>query len=110
MLEFVKNWFREEDKVQDVINVDGTENKWTKCSEGLPHTNRKVEVTLISDELNHRTMNFDSGFRLSYATFNPHVGWCIEGSRGVVICWRDMNKDLRHMLEDLDALKHMTGK
>ncbi len=101
MLEFVKKWYREISEDAS-IKHDGTEDKWTKCEEGLPDSNRKVEVMIFGTMDRYTTPSM----RLTMAKFNPHIGWEIDGC-GVVYAWRDMSKELRNMMSDMDLLKRI---
>lgn len=104
MLKFVEKWLSER-RDNAEIEKDGTVDKWTKCEDGLPSSDRKVEVLVYSPS---RNSVFDEstprGMNVCFAQFNPHVGWKMDRA-GVVVSWRDMDKQYRDMINNLDWAK-----
>ncbi len=105
MLKFVQKWIREK-RDEAEITADGTVDKWTKCEDGLPSSDRKVEVMVYSPAFEGYTSRRSAGMDICFAQFNPHVGWKMEKS-GVVVAWRDMDKEYRNMINDLDWCKYL---
>jgi hypothetical protein len=105
MLKFVQKWMRERSENAE-IEEDGTSEKWTKCEDGLPSTDRKVEVIVFSPAREHYGRDIPAGMDICFAQFNPHVGWKMENN-GIVVSWRDMSKDYRDMINNLDWAQFM---
>lgn|SRR5574338_345243 len=105
MLKFVEKWIRERREDAE-ITEDGTTEKWTKCEDGLPSTDRKVEVMVYSPGYRGYAENRPAGMDICFAQFNPHVGWKMDKA-GVVVAWRDMDKEYRDMINDLDLCKFL---
>lgn len=98
MLKFVEKWIRDRKDSAEII-ADGTLDKWTKCEDGLPSSDRKVEVMIFAP--GNRYDGISAGMDLCLAQFNPHLGWKMN-KQGIVIAWRDMPKEYRDMANDLD--------
>jgi hypothetical protein len=98
MLKFVQKWIRERAENAE-IDADGTVDKWTKCEDGLPSTDRKVEVMVFKPGNTYRGLK--EGMDICFAQFNPHVGWKMD-REGIVISWRDLDKQYRDLVNDLD--------
>jgi hypothetical protein len=103
MLKFVEKWLRETTE-EKAIERDGTADKWTKCDGGLPDTNRRVQVIVYG--FSGCCLGTDKVTNVCFGKFNPHIGWELD-SRGVVLAWRDLDKDLRNMMEDFELIKKL---
>ena len=102
MLKFVQKWLRER-KDEAEIEQDGTRGVWTKCEDGLPSSDRKVEAMIYSPAGYRASARMD----VCFAQFNPHIGWKMD-REAVVIAWRDMEKEYRDMINDLSWAKLIT--
>jgi hypothetical protein len=103
MLQFVKQWVREITDEKTIV-ADGTRDKWTSCEDGLPHTDRYVEVLLYGSNSRYE---LGKNVMLTLARFNPRVGWNIDGCVGIVISWRDIDKEIKNILDDHEYLKKL---
>jgi len=102
MLQFVKKWMREEREERTIVE-DGTRDKWTKCEDGLPCSDRQVEILVYGIGSVLGDYNYKPNIALG--KFNPHVGWNFEGHRGVVLAWRDLDKAMLDIISDYDFIK-----
>lgn len=103
MLKFVQKWLREKSEGAE-IDQDRTTEKWTKPEDGLPSTDRSVEVILYNPGHRNYREDVKPGMDIAYAQFNPHVGWKLD-RQGVVVAWRDMEKEYRDLFNDLEWAK-----
>ena len=100
MLKFVQKWIREINENSE-IKEEGTAEKWTKPEDGLPSSDRSVEVILYNPGQRIYRENTKAGMDLAVAQFNPHVGWKMDRA-GVVVAWRDLDKEYRALFNDLE--------
>lgn len=105
MLKFVEKWLRERADEKEIEKY-GTTDKWTKCEEGLPSSDRRVEAMVYHPgRTSYIDRNVPAGMNICFAQFNPHVGWQ-KNCEGVVIAWRDMDKEFRDLANDLEWAKN----
>jgi len=96
MIKFVKEWFSEVTKSSDQkqIDKDKSAERWIPCKDGLPHSDRKVDILVYVNDGNKLESQFMEG------SFNPHVGWNMR-ARGLVVAWRDRDPAVRELMENL---------
>lgn len=103
MLKFVKEWIREKADNID-ITEDGTDKKWTKVTEGLPSSDREVQILIFICEQNTYLSGPPSGIpttKIREGKFNPHRGWDYSGPQGAVVAWRDFDVEFKKIVKGI---------